>query len=127
MNKYELKIIDNTLVIDLREMTDDYMYSNGYDGLPTKYDTCDIGPAKVIGMVELSDEQLNAIKNEYKNGGTCGWCDEVRTVLREPHMFDHGSNGEKMCKHCWEHDREMYLGSYGEDIGSFDKEENLTK
>lgn len=24
-----------------------------------------------------------------------------------------------MCRHCWEHDREVYKGSYGEDIGPF--------
>lgn len=126
MGKYELKIIDNKLVIDLNEMTDDYMYSNGYDGLPTKYDTCDIGPAKVIGTVELSEEQLKVIKDEYKNGGECGWCGEVRSELKPPHMFDF-SLKEKMCRHCWEHDREMYKGSHGEDIGPFDKEENSTK
>ncbi|HDR4863248.1 TPA: hypothetical protein QCR61_005621 [Bacillus cereus] len=126
MKKYKLKIIDNKLVIDLNEMTNDYMYSNGYDGLPTKYDTCDIGPAKVIGTVELSEEQLKVIRNEYKNGGECGWCGEVRSVLKPPHMFDL-SLKEKMCKYCWEHDREMYKGSHGEDIGPFDQEENSTK
>lgn len=122
MGKYELKIIDNKLVIDLNEMTDDYMYSNGYDGLPTKYDTCDIGPAKVIGTVELSEEQLKVIKDEYKNGGECGWCGEVRKELRGPHLLDFVP-GEKMCRNCWETDRKNYLGAVGEDIGPFDEEE----
>ncbi|QIW19041.1 hypothetical protein [Bacillus thuringiensis] len=126
MGKYELKIIDHKLVIDLNKMTDDYMESYGYDGLPNKYDTYDIGPAKVIGTVELSGEQLSLIENEYKNGGECGWCGEVRSILKPPHMFDF-SLKEKMCKHCWEHDRKVYLGSYGNDIGPFDKEENSIK
>ncbi|MEX5523258.1 MULTISPECIES: hypothetical protein [Bacillus cereus group] len=126
MSKYELKIIDNKLVVDLNQLGDDYLESYGYDGLPNKYDVCEIGPAKVIGTVELSEEQLKVIEDEYKNGGECDWCGEVRKELRDPHLFDYIPKA-RMCRHCWNHDREMYKGSYGEDIGPFEKEENATK
>ncbi|MGG0459693.1 hypothetical protein [Bacillus mycoides] len=109
MSKYELKIINNKLVIDLNKMTDDYMYSYGYDGLPKKYDTCDIGPAKVIGTVELNDEQLKALEKEYENGGECDWCGDINKELRNPHLFDYIPKA-RMCRNCWNHDREMYLG-----------------
>lgn len=48
----------------------------------------------------------------------CGWCDSLTTEVSHPHMFD-AAIGEKMCKECWNHDREVYKGSYGEDIGEF--------
>lgn len=51
----------------------------------------------------------------------CDWCDaEVggETELSHPHMFDMAF-GKRMCRHCWDHDREVYKGSYGEDIGEF--------
>lgn len=126
MQRFELKIIDNKLVIDLNKTTDDYMECYGYDGMPNKYDICDLGPAEVIGMVDISDHQINMIMAEYENGGECGWCDNVSKELRDPHLFDFAP-GKKMCRNCWDHDREMYLGSYGEDIGPFDKEQNSTK
>jgi len=34
----------------------------------------------------------------------CDWCGEPATEL---------------CRNCWEHDRDVYKGSYGEDIGEF--------
>lgn len=48
----------------------------------------------------------------------CDWCGEPATQLSHPHMFD-PAIGERMCGNCWEHDREVYRGSYGEDIGPF--------
>ena len=51
----------------------------------------------------------------------CDWCDnEVagEQELSHPHIFDMAIGG-RMCRHCWEHDREVYKGSYGEDIGEF--------
>lgn len=48
----------------------------------------------------------------------CGWCDEWAYQLSNPHMFD-AAMGQKMCKACWDHDREVYKGSMGEDIGEF--------
>ncbi|PHC40797.1 hypothetical protein COF09_18335, partial [Bacillus toyonensis] len=42
-----------------------------------------------------------------KNGGECGWCGEVRSVLKPPYMFDF-SLKEKMYKYYWVHDREMF-------------------
>lgn len=48
----------------------------------------------------------------------CDWCGEPATELSHPHMFD-PAIGKRMCRHCWEHDREVYKGSYGEDIGEF--------
>jgi hypothetical protein len=48
----------------------------------------------------------------------CDWCGEDADELSHPHMFDMAI-GKKMCQHCWNHDREVYKGSYGEDIGEF--------
>lgn len=48
----------------------------------------------------------------------CDWCGELATELSYPHMFD-PAIGKRMCCNCWEHDREVYKGSYGEDIGEF--------
>ncbi|MFF2016242.1 hypothetical protein [Paenibacillus sp. NPDC058177] len=51
----------------------------------------------------------------------CDWCDtdvKGETELTHPHMFDMAIGG-RMCRNCWEHDREVYKGSYGEDIGEF--------
>ncbi|MEC0167400.1 hypothetical protein [Paenibacillus graminis] len=48
----------------------------------------------------------------------CDWCGNPATELSHPHIFDMAF-GKEMCKHCWEHDREVYKGSYGEDIGEF--------
>lgn len=48
----------------------------------------------------------------------CNWCDEPATELSHPHMFDMAV-GKRMCRGCWDHDREVYKGSYGEDIGPF--------
>lgn len=33
----------------------------GYDSLPNVYDTCDIDPAKIVGTVKISQEQIEAI------------------------------------------------------------------
>lgn len=48
----------------------------------------------------------------------CDWCGDSAKELSHPHMFDMAI-GKKMCRHCWDHDREVYKGSYGEDIGEF--------
>lgn len=51
----------------------------------------------------------------------CDWCDnEVagEQELSHPHMLDMAF-GKRMCRHCWDHDREVYKCSYGEDIGEF--------
>ncbi len=37
-------------------------------------------------------------------------------------MFDSATG--KMCKHCWNQDRQAYLGSLGEDIEPFAREDN---
>ncbi|MFD2172402.1 hypothetical protein [Tumebacillus lipolyticus] len=121
MKKYDLQLLDGKLVMNLGTEENDVMVTLGYDGLPNKYDTCAIGPALVVGTVELTEHQLAVIHAEYRNGGQCGWCDEVVSKLRDPHMFDPAPG--KMCKHCWNHDRQMYLGSNGVDIGPFDEED----
>lgn len=115
-NKYDLKIVGDRLVIDLNSDTDESCYVYGFDGEFKKYDVGDIGPAKVIGIVELDQEQLKIIQV----AGECDWCDEIVSELCGPHMFD-PAVGKSMCKHCWDHDREVYKGSYGEDIGEFVK------
>jgi hypothetical protein len=117
--QFELKIVNDRLVVDLAQGFDDELKCWGYDGLPNKYDMMDIGPAKAIGTVELTDDQMELIKAEYAGGGECGWCGEVARELRDCHIFDRGTKGQKMCQHCWDHDREVYKGSYGEDIGPF--------
>ncbi|MFD3260865.1 hypothetical protein ACE3MQ_19915 [Paenibacillus lentus] len=48
----------------------------------------------------------------------CDWCGEPAAELSHPHMFDLAI-GKRMCRHCWDHDREVYKGSYSEDIGEF--------
>ncbi|MBE0335096.1 hypothetical protein E0698_01045 [Paenibacillus sp. 23TSA30-6] len=72
-----------------------------------------------MGTVELSDEQLAKITAEYKNGGECDWCGEISSELTGPHMHDFAP-GKRMCRNCWNHDREVYKGSCGDDIGEFE-------
>lgn len=48
----------------------------------------------------------------------CDWCGEEVEEVSHPHTFDMAP-GKKMCRRCWDHDREVYKGSYGEDIGPF--------
>ena len=63
---------------------------------------------------------MQADRLRQSNGllGKCDWCDSVTDQLSHPHMFDMAL-GKKMCKECWNHDRDVYKGSYGEDIGEF--------
>lgn len=48
----------------------------------------------------------------------CDWCDGVAKEFSGPHLYDWVPD-KKMCRSCWNHDREMYMGSYGDDIGEF--------
>lgn len=48
----------------------------------------------------------------------CDWCGEPSKELCHPHQFDMAI-GKRMCRGCWDHDREAYKGVYGEDIGEF--------
>lgn len=118
MPKFNLKVVNERLVIDLNKMTEDYSESYGYDGKPSYYDVGELATAVAFTEVELTQQQLDKIMAEYENGGECGWCGEIATELSGPHLMDFVP-GEKMCKKCWEHDREMYLGSVGTDIGEF--------
>ncbi|BFH12755.1 hypothetical protein WJ0W_004614 [Paenibacillus melissococcoides] len=125
MNRYyDLKLVDDRLVIDLHDH-DDQFRAKGYTGLPETFDLAEISTAPVVGTVQLEEEQFNRIMAEYTGGGECAWCGEVRKELREPHIFDRAPNGGKMCRHCWDHDREVYKGSYGEDIGPFDGDDRI--
>lgn len=54
----------------------------------------------------------------FEVGKECDWCGEIANELSHPHMFD-PALGKGMCRGCWDHDREVYKGSYGEDIGEF--------
>ncbi|KEK23507.1 hypothetical protein [Bacillus gaemokensis] len=119
MGKYELKIIDHKLVIDLNKMTDDYMESLAYDGMPSKYDTGELACTEPIGSIELSEHQVNKIMAEYENGSECDWCGGISKELRGPHLLDFVPS-KKMCRSCWDMDRKNYLGAIGEDIGPFD-------
>lgn len=118
MAKFELKVLDGKLVIDMGYNENDVLEAYGYDGKPTTVDICELAEAKTIGTVELSQHQLERIQAEYKNGGECDWCDGVASELSGPHLLDFAP-GKKMCKNCWELDRKTYLGSVGEDIGPF--------
>lgn len=118
MAEYALKVINDRLVIDLDKMTEDYSEAYGYDGKPSKYDIGEVSCTEPFAIIELSEHQVNRIMAEYENGGECGWCGEISSELSSPHIFDF-TPGEKMCRNCWNHDREMYKGSTGEDIGEF--------
>lgn len=116
--KLMLRLVDGQLVIDMDKHDAMEFKADGYTGLPEKFDLDVLCLAPVIGTVELSKEQLNLIDAAYKNGGKCNWCDNVVSELSHPHFYDFAV-GKKMCRHCWDHDREVYKGSYGEDIGEF--------
>lgn len=64
------------------------------------------------------DEFISSLSQEGEKNLKCDWCDEMVSELSYPHMFDLAL-GKKMCRGCWDHDREVYKGSYGEDIGEF--------
>lgn len=116
--KYNLVIIGDKLVIDMEEASVLEFKGDGYTGLPGKFDLDVMAEAAVIGTVELSEEQVTKIKAEYKNGGECDWCNEIASELSFPHFHDFAI-GKRMCRNCWDHDREVYKGSYGDDIGDF--------
>lgn len=122
MMQFKLKVIDGRLVIDLNKLTEDYMYSLAYDGLPSKYDTGELACIEPVATVQLSEHQVNKIMAEYENGGECDWCGGISKELRSPHLLDFVP-GKKMCRNCWDTDRENYLGAYGEDVGPFDGKE----
>lgn len=121
MRNFDLKIIKGRLVIDMDKTTEDYMESYAYDGKPSKYDTGELACTEPFAVIQLSDHQVARIMSEYENGGECGWCGDIKSELREPHLLDYVS-GEKICRECWEMDRTNYLGALGEDIGPFDKD-----
>lgn len=118
--KFLLKIVNDRLVIDMNKMTDDYSEAFGYDGLPSKYDIGELANAEVFTTIELDDGAVEQIMAEYKGGGECGWCNDIVKELRTPHQFDFADG--KMCRRCWEFDREMYKGSMGVDIGPYEQE-----
>lgn len=120
MATYNLLRVEDRIYIHLGADEQDPVYQLAYDGLPNRIE---IGEAEIVGTVDLSAEQLEKIRAEYENGGECGWCGEIARKLRHPHMFDFAP-GQKMCKNCWNHDRGVYLGSYGEDIGPFDENDD---
>lgn len=120
MSTYNLLRVEDRIYIHLGVDEQDPVYQLAYDGLPNRIE---IGEADIVGTVELSPEQLEMIRAEYENGGECGWCGEVSGKLRHPHLYDFAP-GEKMCKGCWNHDRSVYLGSYGDDIGPFDEHDD---
>ncbi|MFW5438853.1 hypothetical protein [Paenibacillus apiarius] len=123
--QFELKLLDERLVIDMVEHDENYR-AKGYTGLPENFDLADISLAPVVGTVRLMEEQYDKIMAEYAGGGECAWCGEIRKELRSPHIYDRAPNGGKMCRYCWEMDRETYKGSYGDDIGPYDGEGDST-
>jgi hypothetical protein len=124
MATYNLLRVEDMIYIHFGTDEQDPEYQLAYDGLPNRIE---IGEAELIGTVDLSQEQLEKIRAEYENGGECGWCDNVVSELRDCHQFDRSEDGEKMCHECWNHDRAMYLKSYGEDIGPFKEGDDSKK
>lgn len=72
-------------------------------------------------IVKTAREALGISKEEYweyDEPNECNWCDTETNELSGPHLLDFAP-GASMCRSCWEHDRESYLGSLGTDIGEF--------
>ncbi len=115
---HTLRLIDGRLVLDTDSHDVLNFKADGYTGLPEKFELDVLCMAPVIGTVDISEEWLPIIKAAYENGGECNWCGDVASELSHPHMFDMAL-GKRMCRGCWDHDREVYKGSYGEDIGDF--------
>lgn len=120
MHEFDLIYIDGRLALDLKNLNDN-LELMAYTGAPEYLPMS--GPAPIVGTVRLSDEQYAKIVAEYENGGECAWCGEIASELRKPHIYDRAPNGGRMCRSCWDHDREMYKGAYGDDIGPFSGEE----
>lgn len=120
---FNLLRFNDRIYIHLGSDEHDPVYQLAYDGLPNRIET---GEAEIVGTVELTPEQLDKIRAEYENGGECDWCGELAKKLRGPHLYDFAP-GKKMCKRCWNHDRDVYLGSYGDDIGPFDESDDSKK
>lgn len=116
--KYTLRLIENRLVIDMEKHDAKSFKSKSYTGLPETFELDEMCLAPVIGVVELNDEQEAKISAAFECGGKCDWCDEPSAELSHPHIFD-PAVGKRICRNCWNHDREVYKGSYGEDIGEF--------
>lgn len=75
-------------------------------------------------IVKTAREALGISEKDYwEERGECGWCGTETNELSGPHLLDFVP-GESMCRNCWEHDREMYLGSVGTDIGEFKARES---
>lgn len=117
-----LFLIGGRLAIEV-DFDSEKLTIKAWTGLPETFEINQLDENSFIGKVELMKEQHEKIKAQYKNGGKCAWCGEVRSELRHCHIFDSDPKGGKMCRVCWEHDREVYKGSYGEDIGPFDGKE----
>lgn len=117
--KYELKLLDGRLVIDMDNHDAMEFKADGYTGLPERLELDELALAPVIGTVDLDEEQLAKIKSEFKNGGKCDWCDEIASELSRPHIHDLAI-GKKICRNCWDLDRAVYKASYDDDIGEFE-------
>lgn len=79
--------------------------------------------AALMAYAEVTDNRQLAIEitawvSSLPELMKCDWCDEPAAELSHPHMFDMAI-GKRMCRGCWDHDREAYKGVYGEDIGEF--------
>lgn len=119
MPKYDLKLFEGRLVIDMGYNENDVLVAFGYTGVPEKFDICELGPAEIIGTIELNQQQLEKIQSEYKNGGECDYCEESAKKLRPSPFL--GDAGAKMCKHCWEMTQKEYAASHDEHIGDFEE------
>ncbi|WP_144459401.1 hypothetical protein [Bacillus pumilus] len=113
---YLLFLIDDRLVIDLRETDKDGLIK-GYTGKPEYFESNETFYQNLIGSVNLTDEQLIKIDLEYINGGLCHYCGEAANKVRpSPFMGDISS----MCKECWDATRQEYAASHDEHIGAFE-------
>lgn len=71
-----------------------------------------------LSTLSKEQQEPEIVWDEEPVGESCDWCGEPAKELSHPHIFDMAV-GNRMCEGCWNHDRDVYKGSYGEDIGPF--------
>lgn len=67
-----------------------------------------------LGLGSLTKEQSYKIKR-------CNYCDEIVDQVKASPIFAGIDIDAEMCKDCWNVTRDDIRGTYGRDIGVFDK------
>lgn len=120
MKKLHVWKVEDKIYIYFGHDSQDVSLQLMYDG---KLHKMELGEADMLGEISMNDEDYEKIMAEFNSLGECDWCGDMTTQLRDPHLFDFAP-GKRMCKNCWNHDRGVYLGSYGDDIGPFDEHDD---